>query len=47
MEKTQDDNEREIYYLNFLEQVVQNYGKKVDLGEIVPNSTELKAMEEI
>jgi hypothetical protein len=46
-ENVKTTTKREIYYLNFLEQVVQNYGKKVDLGEIVPNSAELKAMEEI
>jgi len=46
-ESFKSTTKREIYYLNFLEQVVQNYGKKVDLGEIVPNSVELEAMEEI
>nr|MBC8225950.1 hypothetical protein [Gammaproteobacteria bacterium] len=38
---------REIYYLNFLEEVVQNFGKKVDIGEIVPSSSQLSAMKEI
>ena len=38
---------RENYYYTFLEEVVQNFGKKVDLGEITPNSSQLSAMEAI
>jgi hypothetical protein len=38
---------RENYYYTFLEEVVQNFGKKVDLGEITPNSSQLSAMEVI
>jgi hypothetical protein len=38
---------REIYYLNFLEQVVQNFGKKVDIGEVTPNASQLAAIKEI
>lgn len=38
---------RENYYYTFLEEVVQNFGKKVDLGEIIPNSAQISAMESI
>jgi hypothetical protein len=38
---------RERYYYTFLEEVVQNFGKKVDLDMIVPNAAQLSAMETI
>jgi hypothetical protein len=38
---------KEKYYYTFLEEVVQNFGKKVDIGEILPTHVQLDAMEEI
>jgi len=38
---------RKIYYYKFLEEVVQNFGKKVDIGDIVPNAAQISAMESI
>jgi len=38
---------RERYYYTFLEEVVQNFGKKVDLEMIVPSAAQLSAMETI
>ena len=38
---------RENYYYTFLEEVVQNFGKKVDIGDIIPNAAQLSAMESI
>jgi len=38
---------RERYYYTFLEEVVQNFGKKVDIGEIMPTQAQLDAMEKI
>ena len=38
---------RERYYYTFLEEVVQNFGKKVDLGMIIPNAAQISAMETI
>jgi len=38
---------KERYYYTFLEEVVQNFGKKVDLGLISPTSQQIAAMEKI
>ena len=38
---------RENYYYTFLEEVVQNFGKKVDIGDIIPNTSQISAMESI
>ncbi|MBC8283032.1 MAG: hypothetical protein H8E32_04405, partial [Nitrospinae bacterium] len=38
---------RKIYYYKFLEEVVQNFGKKVDIGDIIPNAAQISAMESI
>ena len=38
---------KEKYYYTFLEEVVQNFGKKVDIGEIMPTQVQLDAMAEI
>jgi hypothetical protein len=38
---------RERYYYTFLEEVVQNFGKKVDLEMIVPSPAQVSAMETI
>ena len=38
---------KERYYYTFLEEVVQNFGKKVDMGEIMPTQVQLEAMMKI
>jgi hypothetical protein len=38
---------KENYYYNFLEQVVQNFGKRVDAGMINPTQAQINAMETI
>ena len=38
---------KERYYYTFLEEVVQNFGKKVDMGEIMPTQVQLEAMTKI
>tara|TARA_R110000824_G_scaffold142711_6_gene309967 strand:- start:425 stop:4429 length:4005 start_codon:yes stop_codon:yes gene_type:complete len=38
---------KEVYYYTFLEEVVQNFGKKVDLEIIIPTKVQIDAMERI
>ena len=43
--RTKDSKKR--YYYTFLEEVVQNFGKKVDLGLIIPTQSQINAMAKI
>jgi hypothetical protein len=38
---------KERYYYTFLEEVVQNFGKKVDIGILIPTQVQIDAMERI